>query len=268
MDPNVRVDLNATSTKPSDNTTSTSSPHHPPRYPGDIAVRAGLLDGILSTGYTTLTMFASLKSFTSNIQANYQLAPHPAAYSGPWKIYDAKKKSTGQTVSVFSFEKKALDNQSSSSLSLRSTSTAGLKQVQEEAYERLKKAASSLARLRHPCVLELVEQVEENRGGMMFATEHVTGSLGGLLKEKDEQENRGGGRGNVVDDGRGGRRRREVEIDELEIQKGVLQIAKGLEFLHESAGLIHGNLTPDAIFINAKVCSVPERLIMALTRTG
>jgi SCY1-like protein 2 len=53
------------------------------------------------------------------------------------------------------------------------------------------------------------------------------------------------------DEGR--RRRREVEIDELEIQKGLLQVGKALEFLHESANLIHGNLTPDAVIVNAKV---------------
>jgi len=44
----------------------------------------------------------------------------------------------------------------------------------------------------------------------------------------------------------------EVELDELEVQKGLLQVAKGLEFLHDSAKLVHGNLTPEAIFINAK----------------
>ena len=38
----------------------------------------------------------------------------------------------------------------------------------------------------------------------------------------------------------------------LEIQKGLLQIAKGLEFLHESAKMVHGNLTPEAVFVNAK----------------
>jgi SCY1-like protein 2 len=43
-----------------------------------------------------------------------------------------------------------------------------------------------------------------------------------------------------------------MDIDELEIQKGLLQIAKGLEFLHYSAGLVHGNLSPEAIYINAK----------------
>jgi SCY1-like protein 2 len=131
----------------------------------------------------------------------------------------------------------------------------------EEVVERLKKEASSLARLRHPNVLELAEPLEETRGGgLMFATEAVTASLAGLLQEKDEQEKAGGVGGRrsryVVEEADGQKRRRELEIDELEIQKGLLQIAKGLEFLHESAGLVHANLTPDAVFINAKVGTI------------
>jgi SCY1-like protein 2 len=85
--------------------------------------------------------------------------------------------------------------------------------------ERLKKEASSLARLRHPNILELVEPVEETRnGGLQFATEVVTASLTGLLAEKDEEERAGGvgGRSSrfVAEDAEGGRRRREVEVDE------------------------------------------------------
>ncbi|KAL8955427.1 MAG: hypothetical protein Q9183_006651, partial [Haloplaca sp. 2 TL-2023] len=90
----------------------------------------------------------------------------------------------------------------------------------------------------------------------MFATEPVTASLAGLLREKDDQEKAGGVAGRpsrfVVEEADGQLRRRELEIDELEIQKGLLQVAQGLEFLHESAGLVHGNLTPEAIYVNAK----------------
>ncbi|KAF1814271.1 kinase-like protein [Eremomyces bilateralis CBS 781.70] len=201
-------------------------------------------------------MFSNaLKSFTSNISSNYSVASQPSSLSGPWKIYDAKKKSTGKAASVFVFDKKSLEPHGGG-LGGRS-STASLKRVHEEVVERLKKEASSLARLRHPSVLELVEPVEETRGGgLMFATELVTASLAGLLQEKDDQERSGGVGGRpskyVVEDAEGVKRRRELEIDELEIQKGLLQLGKGLEFLHESAGLVHGNLTPDAIFINAK----------------
>ncbi|KAF2996607.1 hypothetical protein E8E13_001079 [Curvularia kusanoi] len=202
-------------------------------------------------------MFSNaLKSFQSNISGNYTLSAQPSSYSGPWKIYDAKKKSTGKAVSVFVFEKKSLEPPGGAGLGGRSGASQ-LKRAHEEVIDRLKKEASSLARLRHPSILELAEPVEETRGGgLMFATEPVTASLAGLLLEKDEQERAGGVGGRrsryVVEESDGQKRRRELEIDELEIQKGLLQISKGLEFLHESAGLVHANITPDAIFINAK----------------
>lgn len=98
---------------------------------------------------------------------------------------------------------------------------------------------------------------DARNGGLQFATELVTASLSGLLQEKDEQERASGvgGRSSryVTEDSEGGRKRRELEIDELEIQKGLEQISKALEFLHDNAGLVHGNLTPDAVFVNAKV---------------
>ena len=201
-------------------------------------------------------MFSSaLRSFSSNISSNYKLSDHPTSTSGPWKIFDAKHKSNGKSVSVFVFDKKTLEANNSG---FGSRSGAGsLKRAHEEVVERLRKEASALARLRHPSVLELAEPVEDTRnGGLMFATEPVTASLAGLLREKDDQEKTSGvgGRSSrfVVEDGDGGRKRREIEIDELEIQKGLLQVAKGIEFLHESAGLVHANLTPDAILVNAK----------------
>jgi SCY1-like protein 2 len=196
---------------------------------------------------------AAFKSFTSNITANYEIAKNPTASSGAWTIFDAKKKSTGVQVSVFVFDRKSLEI--GSGFGARASATS-VRKVQDEVIERLKKEASSLARLRHPSILQLVEPVEDTRlGGLMFATEPVTASLAGVLAEKDRQEGSGGGGARsryMVEDADGTRRRREVEMDELEIQKGLLQVSKGLEFLHESASLVHGNLTPEAIYINAK----------------
>jgi SCY1-like protein 2 len=199
-------------------------------------------------------MFSNaLKSFSSNISANYQISPHPTVYSGPWKIHDAKKKSTGTAASVFIFDRKVLEPRSSG----LGRSGSSSKKLQDDVIERLKREASNLARLRHPSILQVLEPVEETRnGGLMFATEHLTASLSGLLLDKNEQEGASGSgaRGSrfMVQEADGTRRRRDLEIDELEIQKGLLQVAKGLEFLHESAGLVHGNLNPDAIYINSK----------------
>lgn len=201
-------------------------------------------------------MFTSaLKSFSSNISANYQIANHPTIYAGPWKIHDAKKKSTGTAASVFIFDRKTLEPRSGGFGGRSSGSST--KKLQEDVIERLKREAGNLARLRHPSILQVLEPVEETRsGGLMFATEPLTASLSGLLREKSDQENAAGAGSRasryMVEEADGTRRRRDVEIDELEIQKGLLQVAKGLEFLHESAGLVHGNLNPDAIYINAK----------------
>ena len=127
------------------------------------------------------------------------------------------------------------------------SSSTSVKKTQDEVVERLKREASNLARLRHPSILQLVEPVEETRsGGLMFATEPVVAPLSAALAQKD----RGSSQSRRHE--QGARAMQDVDIDELEIQKGLLQVAKGLEFLHDSAKLVHGNLTPDAIFINAK----------------
>ena len=201
-------------------------------------------------------MFSSaLKSFTSNISANYTISTAPISVSGAWKIYDGKKKSTGKAVSIFVFERKLLEPQSGG-LS-RGSGGSSVRRLHDEVIARIKKEANLLARLRHPSILELAEPIEDTRsGGLMFATEPVTASLAGLLQDKDDQERSGGGNNRlgrfVVEEANGQRRRKEIEIDELEIQKGLFQVAQGLEFLHESAGLVHGNLTPEAIYVNVK----------------
>ncbi|KAJ5610024.1 hypothetical protein N7510_006743 [Penicillium lagena] len=199
-------------------------------------------------------MFSSaLKSLSSNITANYQIAPHPTVYSGPWRIHDGTKKSTGTAASIFIFDRKTLESRSGG---FGGRSGSANKKLQEDVIDRLKREASNLARLRHPSILQVLEPVEETRsGGLMFATEPLTASLSGLLLEQNDQDTTAGGsRGSryMVQEPDGSRRRKDFEIDELEIQKGLLQVAKGLEFLHESAGLVHGNLNPEAIYINSK----------------
>lgn len=196
-------------------------------------------------------MFSSaFKSFSSNITANYEVSKQPTATAGVWTIFDAKKTGSGTQASVFVFKRGALDS-SSSGFGPRSSATS-VKKAQDEVVERLKKEASSLARLRHPSILQLVEPVEETRsGGLMFATEPIVATLSGILAQKDEADSQS--RRARADYGEARSKAfREVELDVLEIQKGLLQVAKGLEFLHDSAKLVHGNLTPDAIFVNAK----------------
>lgn len=112
--------------------------------------------------------------------------------------------------------------------------------------------ATALSRLRHPDILHMVEPLEESRSELTFVTETVTATLGNLIAAAKS------GKGRSDDAG-------EVDLDEVEIQKGTLQIAKGLGFLHQQAKSVHLNLNPDAILINAKVGN-PHGLV--LTRQG
>ncbi|KIM49037.1 hypothetical protein M413DRAFT_6260 [Hebeloma cylindrosporum] len=104
-------------------------------------------------------------------------------------------------------------------------------QGKERAIEVMKAEASALGRLRHPSILEMVEPLEETRSEIMFATEPALSSLELAIPDS-------------------GRYSSIVELDEIEIQKGILQLCKGLSFLHTSARLIHSNICPESVVIN------------------
>ncbi|KIK63734.1 hypothetical protein GYMLUDRAFT_40801 [Collybiopsis luxurians FD-317 M1] len=103
--------------------------------------------------------------------------------------------------------------------------------AKDRTLEVLKAEVSALSRFRHPSILEMVEPLEETRTELTFATEPVLSSL--------ELAIPGAGKLASI-----------VELDEVEIQKGILQICKGLQFLHSSAQLIHSHLCPETIIIN------------------
>ncbi len=105
--------------------------------------------------------------------------------------------------------------------------------------------ATMLSRLRHPDILHMVEPLEESRSELTFVTETITSSLQNLLSPL--RSSRLGGPPTVESSSD------VVDLDEVEIQKGTLQIAKGLAFLHQQARMVHLNLSPDAILVNSKV---------------
>ncbi|KAG6897837.1 hypothetical protein C0992_010325 [Termitomyces sp. T32_za158] len=143
----------------------------------------------------------------------------PTFNIGLWKIQSASHKVTSKRVSVWSFDKRCSE-----------MDRLGVP-ARERTLEVMKAEASALGRLRHPSVLEMVEPLEETRNELVFATEPVLSSL--------ELSISGSRRSSSI-----------VELDEVEIQKGILQICKGLSFLHSSAQLIHTNINLETIIIN------------------
>lgn len=91
----------------------------------------------------------------------------------------------------------------------------------------------------------MTESMEETRSTITYATEPVIASLRHALSASSESSNRSGRRNSTKEED-------DLILDEIEIQKGVSQLAKGLVFLHDSAKLVHNNLTLDTIIINAK----------------
>ncbi|MCO5598600.1 hypothetical protein L7F22_052697 [Adiantum nelumboides] len=190
----------------------------------------------------------------TNISANYSITDSsstPTTHAGLWKIQRAIRSAGGlaslarpSTPNVAANGEGSSDgtgqastssNNEKASVSVWSHVVTTRGRSKDLVVEVLKKEASSLTRLRHPCILEVAEPLEEVRSELTFATEPVMASLSQALLASESS----------------GRASDSLQLDEIEIQKGLLQVARGLEFLH-GAGLVHGNLTPDAILVNVK----------------
>ncbi|KAJ2341273.1 Protein kinase domain-containing protein ppk32, partial [Coemansia sp. RSA 2673] len=154
--------------------------------------------------------------------------------SGLWSLYKAVRSKTEQTVTVWVFDKRYFERGINRQLLAA--------RDQAVVIDLLKNEASQLTRLRHPSVLQVIEPLEESRGSLMFVTEQVLASLDDLVNPDHQQHATGGYRvdGDVFD------------LDDFEIQKGLLQISKVLAFLHDDAHIVHGNLVPASVLINAK----------------
>ncbi|KAI0244773.1 Protein kinase domain-containing protein ppk32, partial [Massospora cicadina] len=78
--------------------------------------------------------------------------------------------------------------------------------------------------------LRVTESVEETRLSLTFAAEPLQICLSNLLAHDLSVDT-------------------DYQLDALEIQKGLLQLTKALQFCHNDAKLVHGNVTPSALFI-------------------
>lgn len=212
--------------------------------------------GYLSRSQILATYTVASPSNSPQIGSSTSSSHVDTCQIGLWTVQRATHTSTGKAVSIWTFDRTGTAS---------SGGGARSKQRLDKAAEVAKKEASLLTRLRHPCVLEVVEPLEETRTSLLFATEPVTAALRDAITASAPGSVRPRRAGKGVASG--------LELDEVEvrpmttaspcssplkceqIQKGLLQIGKGLQFLHEQAKLVHLNLTEDAIVINAKVRS-------------
>ena len=150
----------------------------------------------------------------SDLFSNYSIEKTPflqGGYLRLWKIYHGTHKVRKQEVCVFVFEKKSLEKYP--------------KQEQGEILLTLKCEAQMLVKFKHPSLLGVVESFVEDKNTLGFVTERFDYSLNSWMMN--------------------------VKPSKLEIKQMVIELAKAILFLHNDAHVVHNNLNPDVIFIDA-----------------
>ncbi|KAF8604142.1 kinase-like protein [Ceratobasidium sp. AG-I] len=172
--------------------------------------------------YTNYTISTSASTSASSQSASaLSTGPTvPPFQVGLWKVTEATHKVTNKRVSVWVHDKRGPEVDRLPAVS------------KESVLSVLKAEVTALSRLRHPSVLGGID-VSIFRSELVFATEPLLSTLALSIPDPSS------------------RQKPQVELDEVEIQKGILQLAKGLSFLHTSARLVHSNLTPSSVLINA-----------------
>lgn len=132
-------------------------------------------------------------------------------------MYAARHKSSDKPAAVFIFDKKKFESQ----LVKNNIIKKGDKQVINEAYEVLRNQVANLTKFRHPNVLTIIEPLEEHKANFIFVTEPLTGCLN-----------------------------QAPELDDVSIQKGLLQVSNALQFVHSQARMVHLGLAPNSVFVN------------------
>ncbi|KAL3236542.1 Scy1p RNJ42_01636 [Nakaseomyces bracarensis] len=188
-------------------------------------------------------MFWSSKS---GISSKYTFSSSPTFTAEPWSVYTGRAKSgSSGKVSVFIFDKKQFENYLLNYGIIKSKSSSHDKVLIQEGYQVLRNQVNNLAKLRHPNVLTLIEPLEEHSKNFMFVTEYVTDCIESLYRNDHSRFSDGNSSDPFGDSGSSA-----TTMDNILIQRGILQTVNALEFIHNRAGSVHLDLQPRSIFIN------------------
>eukprot|EP00897_Mesotaenium_endlicherianum_P003546 jgi/Mesen1/3219/ME001865S02420 len=152
-----------------------------------------------------------------------------------WKLYRGTPKSKPQhsssaEVCVWLLDKKALAEERGR----RGTSKA----AEEALLEIFRADAARLLRLRHPGVVRVVQALDESKAAMAMVTEPLLCSAANALGCFDNLP-------------KAPKALEDLELGELEVKHGLLQLAETLSFLHNNAKLVHRAISPETVFVTA-----------------
>ncbi|CAI5521687.1 unnamed protein product [Closterium sp. Naga37s-1] len=96
--------------------------------------------------------------------------------------------------------------------------------------------AKVLQKLRHPGIVRVVEALDESKWAMAMVTEPVFSSLANAL-------------GNLENLSTIPNELEKLELGQLEVKHGLMQLAETLSFIHRNANIIHRGINPETVFI-------------------
>ncbi|CAI7741671.1 unnamed protein product [Closterium sp. NIES-53] len=150
-----------------------------------------------------------------------------------WKLYRATPKSKAQQtvtseVCVWFLDKKELSEE---------RSHRGMSKAAEDRLLDIFRAdAKVLQKLRHPGIVRVVEALDESKWAMAMVTEPVFSSLANAL-------------GNLENLATIPHELEKLELGQLEVKHGLMQLAETLSFIHRNANIIHRGINPETVFI-------------------
>lgn len=163
-----------------------------------------------------------------------------------WKVFRGTKRSTKQTVSVFVFDKNQLKY---------------MKDDREAILDVVRRGATQLTKIRHPRILTVQHPLEESRDTLAFVTEPILASLANYLGNYTNMPSPSESSATQF-----------PPLHEIEIKYGMLQLMEGFQFLHADMKMIHRNVCPEAIVINAennwKIAGFEYCCVLSMDETG
>ncbi|KAG6553544.1 hypothetical protein Mapa_004457 [Marchantia paleacea] len=152
-----------------------------------------------------------------------------------WKLFTGRPRNKAMQIHNPEVCVWVLDKKSLIDLRLR----AGISKAAEDAFLDIVRAdAAQLMRLRHPGVVRVIQGLDESKGAMAMVTEPIFASVANVL-------------GRLENVGNTPKELQNLELGQLEIKHGLLQLAETLGFLHNNAHLIHRAISPEAVYITS-----------------
>ncbi|XP_024396170.1 LOW QUALITY PROTEIN: SCY1-like protein 2 A [Physcomitrium patens] len=152
-----------------------------------------------------------------------------------WRLYVGRPRNKvtqmhNPEVCVWVLDKKALTD-------LRQR--VGISRAAEEAFlDLVRQDAAQLMRLRHPGVIRVIQALDESKTTMAMVTEPIFASLANILGRFD----------NIT---KAPNELKDLELGQLEVKHGLLQLTETLGFLHNNARLLHRAIGPESVYLTS-----------------